>query len=97
MDRKFIIKLCFKLSSIYFRGVDKCNTKDFIDTDNIYDSIYVDALFSGIVQNPKLDELANQEIETLIKKYGYDMQSHRAGSICKIIEKNKILRGVRIF
>lgn len=63
--------------------------KDFIDTDNIYDSIYVDALFSGIVQNPKLDELANQEIETLIKKYGYDMQSHRAGSICKIIEKKQ--------
>lgn len=41
------------------------------------------------MQNPKLDELANQEIETLIKKYGYDMQSHRAGSICKIIEKKQ--------
>lgn len=36
-----------------------------------------------------MDELANQEIETLIKKYGYDMQSHRAGSICKIIEKKQ--------
>lgn len=63
---------------------------------NIYDSIYVDALFSGIVQNSELDEISNQEIETLIKKYGYDMQSHRAGSICKIIEKNKTLSGMRI-
>lgn len=61
--------------------------KKFVNSNIEFDSEYVNSLFYGISQNSQLNDVSNQEIEYLIFKYGYDMLSDRAGTICEIIEK----------
>lgn len=48
---------------------------------------YIDSLYSGIAYSDSLDSLSNQKVEELFVKFPCDYKSHRALSMCRILEK----------
>ena len=60
-----------------------------LEIDVEISSVYIDSLFSGVAYSSHLDSLSVELIEKMFDKYLYDYKSHRAISICRIIEKKK--------
>ena len=57
----------------------------FLEND-IKNDVYVDSLFSGIY--PSKVQIPTEQIEKLILKYGYNLETQRAISICRIIRNH---------
>lgn len=58
-----------------------------ITKDLLLDS-FIEALFSGLTNQSISHVLKGNNIECLVRKFGYDYTSFRAANICRIVEQN---------
>lgn len=59
----------------------------FLDEKNDIRECFVDNLFLGISLSNKIKEVSSSEIESLIRKFGYNYTSYRAEYICEIVKR----------
>lgn len=61
--------------------------KLIVDNGLNINEVYVDALFSGVANSEKLEEVSNEMLEKLIYTYKYDYVGYRARYICDMVSK----------